>query len=297
LVVVVHAGDIFQNVESIRASAGARRFQIAVGGNEGTPLKEPQLPEWRVSLQSSPVEASGGSGLAQVFFALSLLFVVGLASLAGYLALRDTRRELRMADMRSQFVASVSHELKTPLTSIRMFAELLEMRTADESTQAEYLNTIVNESERLTRLLNNVLDFSRIEHGQKSYAIAPTQLDQVIRSATRVMEYPLNAQGFDLRVQIDEAMPPVPADPDAVKQAVLNLLTNAMKYSGKSRTIELQLRRDGSEAVVEVTDHGIGIPALVSAWPWWRTSFTRITEAYGSTAGTATGRYFRYGCR
>jgi signal transduction histidine kinase len=142
-----------------------------------------------------------------------------------------------------------------------MFAELLEMRTADESTQAEYLNTIVNESERLTRLLNNVLDFSRIEHGQKSYAIAPTQLDQVIRSATRVMEYPLNAQGFDLRVQIDEAMPPVPADPDAVKQAVLNLLTNAMKYSGKSRTIELQLRRDGSEAVVEVTDHGIGIPA------------------------------------
>src|SRR4029077_11184666 len=170
-------------------------------------------------------------------------------------------RERRMPEMRSQFVSSVSHELKTPLTSIRMFAETLQMNdSTPPETRAEYLDTIVNETERLTRLLNNVLDFSRIERGQKNYHMQPTPLKEVVDSAVRTMQFPLVQQGFNLRVNVCEGIPPVRADRDAVEQAILNLLSNAMKYSGHSRESALQLCSQNGSAVIQVADRGIGIP-------------------------------------
>jgi signal transduction histidine kinase len=123
------------------------------------------------------------------------------------------------------------------------------------------VDTIVNESERLTRLLNNVLDFSRIEHGQKSYRLEPTQLSEVVTAAAKTMQYPLAEQGFDLHMDIDERVPPVEADRDALKQAILNLLTNAMKYSAHSRGIQLRLFPENGNALIQVTDRGIGISA------------------------------------
>jgi signal transduction histidine kinase len=167
-----------------------------------------------------------------------------------------------MAEMRSQFVSSVSHELRTPLTAIRMFAETLRMgRSRDERTREEYLETIVNESERLTRLVDNVLDFSRIERGKKTYSMKPAPLEDVVRNAARAVQYPLAQQGFRLNTSVDDGLPPIKADADGLQQAILNLLTNAMKYSGDSREIELRLRRVRGMASIEVTDHGIGIPA------------------------------------
>jgi two-component system, OmpR family, phosphate regulon sensor histidine kinase PhoR len=127
-------------------------------------------------------------------------------------------------------------------------------------TRDEYLDTIVNESERLTRLLNNVLDFSRIEQERKTYRLEPAKLAEVVRTAARTMEYPLAQERFELRLDLDDTLPPVLADSDAIQQAILNLLTNAMKYSGTSRRIELSLSRDGEQAIVAVTDHGLGIP-------------------------------------
>jgi signal transduction histidine kinase len=177
-----------------------------------------------------------------------------------YLLWRDVRRELRLAELRSQFVSSVSHELKTPLTAIRMFAETLRMgRPTDQHMQAEYLDTIVNESERLTRLLNNVLDFSKIEQGKKTYNLEPTPLVDVVRKSARAVEYPLAQQGFELRVDVENDLPPVRVDGDALQQAILNLLTNAMKYSGESRELELRLRKLDGQAVIQVTDRGMGI--------------------------------------
>ena len=105
----------------------------------------------------------------RLFYFITLVVVLSVTLFGAYLLWRDVRREVLMAEMRSLFVSSVSHELKTPLTAIRMFAETLRLgRAKDPATQAEYLDTIVNESERLTRLLNNVLDFSKIEQGQRS---------------------------------------------------------------------------------------------------------------------------------
>jgi signal transduction histidine kinase len=147
---------------------------------------------------------------------------------------RDIRRELKIVELRSQFVSSVSHELKTPLTSIRLYAETLQMRGLwNSSTHEEYLDIIVSESERLTRLLNNVLDFSRIERGQKTYDMQSTSLPEVIDACVHTMRYVLSEENFQLTVNVVDVIPPVQADRDALEQAILNLLTNAMKYSGK----------------------------------------------------------------
>jgi signal transduction histidine kinase len=180
--------------------------------------------------------------------------------LGGYFLLRDLNRDLRMAEMRSQFVASVSHELKTPLTAIRLFAETLSLgRTPDERTRSEYLETLMNESERLARLVDNVLDFSKIDQGKKIYRMRSISLRAVTHSATRAMQYPLAQQGFTLHVTVDDNLPEVNGDPDALEQAILNLLSNAMKYSGNAREIELICGSDKADAVIAVRDRGIGI--------------------------------------
>jgi signal transduction histidine kinase len=168
---------------------------------------------------------------------------------------------MRVVRMRSDFVSSVSHELKTPLTAIRMFAETLRMQERpDPAVQTEYLDTIVGESERLTRLLNNVLDVSRIERGQKSYRREPASLGEIAERAVRALEYPLRRDGFRLNTTLENGLPALPVDGDAIEQAILNLLTNAMKYSGDSREIDLRLRRQDGYAVIDVSDHGVGIP-------------------------------------
>ncbi len=194
-----------------------------------------------------------------IYYWLALLLILGITLFGAYILWRDVRREVQMAEMRSQFVSSVSHELKTPLTAIRMFAETLRLgRSKDKKTQEEYLDTIVNESQRLTRLLNNVLDFSKIEQGKRTYRPECVSLYEIIQSAARAMEYPLNQHGFKLNILAEEGLPDVQVDRDAIKQALLNLLHNAMKYSGDSRDIDLRLQREDNQALIQVIDKGIG---------------------------------------
>ena len=203
-------------------------------------------------------DARQGSPIA--LYGAGLVLVLGITGFGGYLLLRDVNRDVRMTEVRSQFVASVSHELKTPLTAIRMFAETLALgRSRDARTQVQYLETIVNESERLARLVDNVLDFSKIEQGKKVYRLRPTSLADVADSAVRAMQYPLAQQGFTLHVDVQDDLPALRADPDAMQQAILNLLTNAMKYSGEARDIDLRLRACNGDAMIQVTDRGLGI--------------------------------------
>jgi len=205
--------------------------------------------------------ASSSPFLRQPFYLLIMIAVIAFACLGGYLLWRDVRRDLDLAEIRSQFAASVSHELKTPLTSIRMFAETVRLgRIKDETARDEYLDTIINESERLSRLLNNVLDISKIEQGRMMYRPKPQALAPILRTAARTMDYPLHQQGFSLEVEIDEGLPDVRVDADALEQALLNLIGNAIKYSGAAREIGLKLVREGSWAVIRVIDHGVGIP-------------------------------------
>jgi signal transduction histidine kinase len=205
-------------------------------------------------------DSEGGRTLQRWFYGLALFLVLSVTFFGAVLVWRDVRRELRLAGLRSQFVSSVSHELKTPLTSIRMFAEILQTKDPpDPKLQTDYLGTIVGESERLTRLLNNVLDLSKIEQDQMTYRPRPTSLAEVTHRAVEAMEYPLKQEGFTLRVECPAEIPPVSVDPDALEQAILNLLSNAIKYSGASREIELRLRAEEGHGVIEVTDGGPGV--------------------------------------
>jgi len=242
------------------APPGVRLLGRAAQGAPMVDALGDAFPGLRVEWTDSRFLAATHQGLPAGIWIAALTLVLGTAVFGGYLLLRDVDRDVRMNEVRSQFVASVSHELKTPLTSIRMFAETLAMgRGRDERTRSEYLETIVNESERLARLVDNVLDFSKIEQGKKIYRLRPTRLEEVAGSAARAMQFPLAQQGFQLRLSVQEQMPELKADPDAIQQAILNLLTNAMKYSGDAREIDLRLSARNGDAVIEVVDHGLGV--------------------------------------
>lgn len=203
---------------------------------------------------------AGPAAMPAVLYGSVLSIVLGAGLLAGYLLLRDVHREAETAALRSSFVASVSHELKTPLTSIRAHAETLLMgRAGGAAATSEYLRTIVSESERLGRLVDSVLDFSRIEQGRKTYHMQTLRLEDVVQGAARVMEYPLSQLGFTLRISSDGSAPTLLGDPEALTQAILNLLSNAVKYSGGAREIEMRMGAREREAFVDVVDHGIGI--------------------------------------
>ena len=220
------------------------------------------LPAWRVALYQprgvSPEEAVRRQTMlfTAAFVLLLVVIVLGLGA-----TFRLVRRESEMARLKSDFVANVSHDLKTPLSLIRMFAETLELgRVADEATRREYYGVITRESERLTRLIDNVLDFSRIEGGRQRYDIVPSAVEPLIQEVLEAFRYPLIQQGFKVDVAIEPDLPEVPLDPAAIKQALANLVDNAIKYSGARRRVTVSARRAGAEVRIEVADEGIGIP-------------------------------------
>jgi signal transduction histidine kinase len=228
-------------------------------------------------------------GIPLTLYGAVLFVVLGAVFLAAYLLLRDVHREAETAAMRSHFVASVSHELKTPLTSIRAHAETLLMGRADTAeTTSEYLKAIVSDSERLTRLVESVLDLSRIEQGRKTYRMRTICLGEVVRSAAKTIEYPLSQLGFTLTISSDDTEPTLLADAEALEQAILNLLGNAVKYSGGARRIEMRMGSAAREAFVDVVDHGIGIPREEQGRIFEK--FHRVqTEETEGIAGTGLG--------
>lgn len=172
----------------------------------------------------------------------------------------ETARLEELNRMKSYFVSSVSHELKTPLTSIRMFAELLQARPniASEKSQ-EYLKIIEGETDRLTRLINNVLDFSKVERGVKEYALIQCSINPIIESVIATLQYQIQMRGFELTINFHEDLPHIDADPDAVAESLVNLIANSMKYSTEHRFIRISTFRRNGHVGAAVEDRGIGI--------------------------------------
>jgi signal transduction histidine kinase len=220
-----------------------------------------QFRDLQLQFSNNGVASWSSSSLPlPIFYWLILILVIGFTGFGMYLLWRDFRRELKLAELRSQFAASVSHELKTPLTAIRMYAEALTLGVRQKpEEQQDYLHTIINESERLSRLLNNVLDFSKIEQGTRTYTFQPTSPMEVIEAAEKAMAFPMHQKGFNIQIETGKDIPTIRADGDALEQAILNLLHNALKYSGDSRDIILKLYRTEREVCFEVEDYGIGI--------------------------------------
>jgi signal transduction histidine kinase len=220
------------------------------------------FPTWRMALYQPPGPSPRESVRRQVTIFTAAFGVLLLVIAAGIVATwRLVRRETEMARLKADFVANVSHDLKTPLSVIRMFGETLEMdRLPDEGARREYYRVITRESERLTRLIDNVLDFSRIEGGRRTYVRVPTAVDPLVRDTVDAFSYPLAHEGFKVDVRVAPELPEVPLDADAVGQALANLIDNAIKYSGPRKSLAIEARVDDGGLALTVADQGIGIP-------------------------------------
>ena len=186
---------------------------------------------------------------------LALVMAAGVFFVAGAAA-----REVRLAELKSNFVASVSHDLKTPLALIQLFAETLELgRVRTPERAAEYYRIINGEAKKLTRLIENMLDFSRMEAGLRPYRTAPADLGEVTRDVVARLQSQFEQGRFTVVTRVAPGLPSVDIDTGAVQQAVENILANAMKYSREDRDIEVDVARVGPDVTVRVTDHGIGI--------------------------------------
>ena len=188
--------------------------------------------------------------------AISLLLAGGLV-----LTHRNISREMALAKLKSDFVSNVSHELRTPLSLIRLYAETLEMgRLRSEEKYQEYYCIIRKESERLTALINNILDFSRIEAGRKEYDFRETDLRELVHNTLDSYRYQIEQNGFAFEEKIAEDVPLLRVDREAMARSLLNLVNNALKYSQDRKFIGVNLFRDNGSVKLEVVDHGIGIP-------------------------------------
>jgi signal transduction histidine kinase len=192
---------------------------------------------------------------------LALMIVLAVAmGLGVFLVAGAAAREVRVAEIKSNFVASVSHDLKTPLALIQLFAETLELgRVRTQERAQEYYSIINGEAKKLTRLIENILDFSRMEAGLRPYRMEPADLAESVNKVLSRMGTQFSQGHFEVTARIAPDLPRVLADEGAAEQAIENLLANAMKYSGDARTIEVEAKRDRGHIVIKVVDHGIGI--------------------------------------
>jgi signal transduction histidine kinase/tetratricopeptide (TPR) repeat protein len=205
-------------------------------------------------------------------------------------------RTMRAAELKSDFVSNVTHELKTPLTSIRMFAETLyDGRVKDEQDAKECLETIVSESERLSRLIDKVLDFRAIEKGKRKFDFRQADLRKVILSSLETFRRQMRGCEATVYVNIPSDLPHVRMDPDAIGEVLLNLLTNAYKYSpSEDRRIWVKVQAGGGTARVSVEDRGIGIPKreLKAVFEkFYRVDDLLTREVDGTGLGLTISRY------
>jgi signal transduction histidine kinase len=223
-----------------------------------------ELPRWRLALYARPGLTPRDAIRRQVMVftaAFGVLLAIIVAGIA--VTWRLMRRETEMARLKADFVANVSHDLKTPLSVIRMFGETLEMgRVTGEAQRRDYYRVITRETERLSRLIDNVLDFSRIEGGRRRYDMAPTAIEPLVRETVEAFEYPLAQGGFKVEVHVAPDVGVVTLDAEAVGQALGNLIDNAIKYSGDRRVVRVDAALVDGDVAISVEDEGLGIPRV-----------------------------------
>ncbi|CAN5389514.1 ATP-binding protein [soil metagenome] len=252
------------------------------------------LPHWEVALYlTDPGQLGRSARILQ--FTLGLIVLVLLVAIVagGSLVAADIRRRTLLAQQKTDFVSNISHELKTPLTSIRMFADLLSgERVTDPARRASYLRIISAESSRLTRLINNVLDFARLDRGAAAPERRPCDLAAITREVSDNLRPHLESQQVHFIVELPSEPIPVLGDPDALAQILLNLLSNAEKYGGKEILLRAGRRHD--VAFVEVLDRGPGIPSSQAEaifQPFQRLEDSLASGIPGSGLGLSLARH------
>jgi two-component system phosphate regulon sensor histidine kinase PhoR len=211
-----------------------------------------------IRLQGKTIEELARSRSYNTIILIGVLDILIL--FAGWFLYRNIRKEMELAQMKSNFVSNVSHELRTPLSLIRMFAETLEMnRVKTNEKKQEYYKIIGQETERLTHLINNILNFSRMESGKKEFRYSAVNLNNIIQKVLQSYTYHLEANGFQLDIHLKQKLPEIKGDEEAISEAFINLIDNAVKYSEHNKFLQIFTRTDNQKVIVDVIDKGIGI--------------------------------------
>jgi len=198
---------------------------------------------------------SGEGIFFYIFIAIVVILAFGL-----FFTLQTVNNELHLSKMKSYFMSTVSHEFKSPLTSIRQMAEMLvHGRVPTPERQQKYFTTILQQSERLSHLIDNILDFSRMEEGQKLFHFEKADIIPVVKDVVESFQNQTASLGFNIGLSIPEPLPEMVFDREGMEQVMNNLLDNACKYSGNSRKIEVDLQLKGNRVIISVRDYGIGI--------------------------------------
>jgi signal transduction histidine kinase len=264
-------GEIIKNVqfgENTNVVISDFSGQILLGNKDSsTPLPtiteffEDNFPPWRIELFASK---TGGLGLIELknsYYFWTILTLIIVLIFGAFLIVRTISNEVEIIKIKSDFVSSVSHEFKTPLTSIKALAERLkEGKVKDQSKAEQYFSIISQDTEKLTRLVKNILDFSKIEEGKKEYELEETDVAQLVAQQIENFRKDEIQKGVKIQAQIPKDIPHLFVDRDALSQAVINLLDNASKFSADKKEVYVNVESDAENVIIEVKDQGVGIP-------------------------------------
>ena len=198
-----------------------------------------------------------------LLFGILVVSFVSVVITGIILVLVFVRREANLSELQADFVSKVSHELRTPLTAIRLFAETLQRPNADEATREKCATLLVAESERLSGMIERLLDWGRMEAGRKIYELKRERVTDILDDARRAYlpHQEVGGENVDFAMEIDEDLPDVVVDRHAIVDSIVNLLSNAQKYGGTPPKIRLRASAKDDEITIAVTDNGAGIPA------------------------------------
>lgn len=190
-----------------------------------------------------------------------LLIVMDVILLLGaWFVFKNIRKQIRLNQLKTDFISNVSHEIRTPLALINMYSETLEMgRVPNEDKKMEYYKVINTEANRLSRMVNKILNFSRIERGKREYHFINCNLNTELELMLENYRQHFDQNGFDIKFEVDNALPELKLDKEAVAEAIINLIDNAMKYSSDNKRIDISTKVEGEFVFVRVQDYGIGI--------------------------------------
>lgn len=252
------------------------------------------LPYWSLvgEYEGSTIHSLARAQLRRSVWLWSLVLAALLAGIA--FTMRAAARDAQLARMKAAFVSNISHEMKTPLATIRAFAETLEAgRVRDAARRQDYYRAIHKESLRLSELMDNVLDLARLESGGSQMRFELTDPARLVETACDTMREHILAAGFELSVRVDRPLTPVRADLRAIHTVLLNLLSNAVKYSRDRRRVDVTVSAQGGEVHIAVADQGIGISATDRERifeKFYRASDTLVHDVKGAGLGLALAR-------
>jgi signal transduction histidine kinase len=219
------------------------------------------FPWTLVAIQPGYEKLESDVKIQLIIYGLLIAIIIALMFFGVFILLRDISRETDSMLLQTEFVHNVSHELKTPLSLIRLYGETLLLKEhLPEADRKEGLQIITKESERLSYMINNILDFSKIEMGRKEFDLKPGKLAEVVRNTLDSYRYHFVKKGFIVEEDIDQDIPEVLFDKDAVEGILINLFSNAIKFSDSTRKMVVNLLNTNGAICLRVADQGIGIP-------------------------------------